>query len=352
MPLRRVPPRPAPPRGPASARTGGARRAAVALLAAVAAVLSLAGPAAASAPTAPLVAVANADGTSTLHWTLAGSSDSVNVLPHLRCAADPTASGPFAGARVPCVWLVDHKAPPGAAPAGCPSTGNVYASWRCDMRRFRDLVVDAAAKGERSVIQFNTKAKGGSGVCAWIPVAVRLGGGTGALEAADGCPERISCAAGYAGTVRADTGFDVVVGCRKLTRVGAGGAAKSSTGSGSGSSGTKAGVADLSTCAGFGEGKGGESPLWDVRTTKRGRRGMVIRVGMRRAAPITVEVRRKASSGTTLVRAINVCAKAGSNRVVVADATGGVTSRRNYRVVVSSPVSKYPLVSSFETLPR
>lgn len=327
------------------------RRVIAVLLAAFAGALAFAGPAGATAPTAPLVAEPHPDGTSTLHWTLAGSSDSVNVLPHLRCAADPAAVAPFAGARVPCVWLVDHKAPALAAPAGCPSTGNAYASWRCDMRRFRDLVIDAAAKGERSVIQFNTKAKGGSGVCAWIPVAVRLGGGTGALDAADGCPERISCAAGYAGTVRADKGFDVIVGCRKVAMVGAGASSGSAAGSGSGS-GTKTGVADLSTCAGFGEGKGGESPLWDVRTTKRGRRGMNVRVTMRRAAPITVEVRRKAASGTTLVRTINVCAKAGPNRVVVSDATGGVRSRRNYRVVIASPVSKYPLVSSYETLPR
>jgi hypothetical protein len=323
------------------------------LLLVLAGAVGAAGPATAagSPPSAPLVAEPNADGTSTLHWTLAGSSDSVNVLPHLRCAADPAATGPFAGAKVPCVWLVDHKAPALAAPAGCPATPTPYASWRCDMRRFRELVIDAAAKGERSVIQFNTKAKGGSGVCAWIPVAVRLGGGTGALEAADGCPERVSCAAGYAGTVRADKPFDVVVGCRKVTYVGAGRSSSSAGGSGSGA-GTTTGVADLSTCAGFGEGKGGESPLWDVRTTKRGRRGMNVRVTMRRAAPITVEVRRKSSRGTTLVRAINVCAKAGTNRVAVADATGGVRSRRNYRVVIASPVSKYPLVSSYETLPR
>ncbi len=323
------------------------------LLLVLAGAVGAAGPATAagSPPSAPLVAEPNADGTSTLHWTLAGSSDSVNVLSHLRCAVDPTAAGPFAGMKVPCVWLVDHKAPALAAPAGCPATNNPYASWRCDMRRFRELVIDAAAKGERSVIQFNTKAKGGSGVCAWIPVAVRLGGGTGALEAADGCPERISCAAGYAGTVRADKAFDVVVGCRKVTYVGAGRSSGSTGGSGP-RAGTKAGVEDLSTCAGFGEGKGGESPLWDVRTTKRGRRGMNVRVTMRRAAPITVAVHRKVSRGTTLVRTINVCAKAGANRVAVSDATGGVRSRRNYRVVISSPVSKYPLVSSYETLPR
>jgi hypothetical protein len=327
------------------------RRAIVVLLAALAGPAMLAAPAGASAPAAPLVAQPNGDGTSSLQWTLAGSSDSVNVLPHLRCAADPAAAGPFAGAKVPCVWLVDHKAPALTAPAGCPSTGRPYASWRCDMRRFRDLVIDAAARGERSVIQFNTRAKGGSGVCAWIPVAVRLGGGGGALEAADGCPERISCAAGYAGTVQADKAFDVVVGCRKVTLVGAGRSSGSTGGSGSGA-GTTTGVTDLSTCAGFGEGTGGESPLWDVRTTKRGRRGMNVRVTMRRAAPITVEVRRKTSRGTALVRAINACAKAGPNRVTVADATGGVRSRRNYRVVIASPVSKYPLVSSYETLPR
>jgi hypothetical protein len=346
------PPRPA----PATAYRDGVplRRALALLVASLASVVALAtglvlaGPAAASAPAAPLEAVPNADGSRSLHWTLAGSSDSVNVLPHLRCAVDPAASGPFAGSRVPCVWLVDHRAPAAAAPEGCPATANPYASWRCDMRRFRDLVIDAAATGERSVIQFNTKAKGGSGVCAWIPVAVRLGGGTGTLEAGDGCPERISCAAGFAGTVRADATLDVVAGCRRVTRVGAG----APTGTTPGSSPTTTGVADLTTCPGYGEGQGGESPLWDVRTTKRGRRGMYVRVTMRRAVPITVQIRRRTARGTALVRAVNVCAKAGPNRLTVKDATGGVRGRRRYRVVVTSPVSKYPLVSSYETLPR
>jgi hypothetical protein len=330
-----------------SAYRGGVplRRVVAVLLASLVASVLPAGPAAATAPTAPLVAQPNADGTSSLHWTLTGSSDSINVLPHLRCAADPTATGPFAGARVPCVWLVDHKAPLLAGPASCPSTGHAYASWRCDMRRFRDLVIDAAATGERSIVQFNPKARGGSGVCAWLPVAVRLGGGTGALDAADGCPERVTCAVGYAGTVRADKGFDVVTGCRRLTRVDADG----SWGTGPG---TRTGVSDLQTCAGAGDAKGGESPLWSIRTIKRGRRGMRVEVTMRRAAPMTVQIRRRASRGTTLVRSVGVCAKAGVNRVTVTDATGGERSQRRYRVVVASPVSTYPLVSSYETLPR
>jgi hypothetical protein len=323
-------------------------RACALLLVAFAVGIGLPGSAAASSPSAPLVAQPNADGTQTLHWTLRGSSDAINVLPHLRCAADPLAAAPFAGSKVPCVWLVDHKAPLIAGPAGCPATGQAYASWRCDMRLFRDLVIDAAPAGERSLVMFNTKAKGGSGICAWLPVAVRLGGGTGSVDAADGCPERISCPAAYAGTVRADQTFDVVTGCRKVTRV----AAPAATAGTAQGTSTKTGVSDLSTCKGSGDGRDGESPLSDVRTAKRGRRGMDVRITLRRAAPVTVAVRRRAAGGTQLVRSIGVCAKAGSNRVTVADATGGVAARRRYRVVVTSPLSTYPLVSSYETLPR
>jgi hypothetical protein len=322
------------------------RRILTVLLLAVTALVGAPAVSGASAPAAPLTAQPNADGTQTLHWALKGSSDAINVLPHLRCAADPLAAAPFAGAKVPCVWLVDHKAPLTAGPAGCPATGQAYASWRCDMRLFRDLVIDAAAAGERSIVMFNTKAKGGSGVCAWLPVALRLGAGTGSVDAADGCPERISCPAAYAGTVTADKAFDVVTGCKKVVFAGATPAkapAKSST---------TTGVQDLTACEGYRERPSGESPLWDVRNTKRGRRGMSIRVTMRRAAPITVEIRRKTAKGTQVVRSVGVCAKAGANGVTIADATGGVAGRRRYRVVVSSTVSKYPLVSSYETLPR
>ncbi|MGX6447122.1 hypothetical protein ACVU7I_03480 [Patulibacter sp. S7RM1-6] len=294
----------------------------------------------ASAPSAPLTV----DPDGALHWTLDGSSDSINVLPHLRCAADPTAAGAFAGAKVPCVWLVDHRAPLAAAPDGCVGTGNDYASWRCDMRRFPGLVIDAAQPGQRSLVMFNTKANGGSGVCAWIPVVVRLHGGTGVLQADDGCPERITCERAYAGTVRADA-LDTVSGdCRRVTRTKAAAGGASSSGSG--------GDVDLSTCDGAGGSKQGMSPLYDVRTSKRGRRGMRIRVTMRRAAPVRVQIRRKASYGTKLVREIPVCAKRGVNVVSVADATGGRKGRASYRVVVRSSASAYPLVSSDEKLPR
>ncbi|WP_210494592.1 hypothetical protein [Patulibacter sp. SYSU D01012] len=318
-------------------------RRAVALLALLAGLLATqAAPAGASSPTAPL----GLDPDGTLHWTLNGSSDSINVLPHLRCAADPTASGPFAGAKVPCVWLVDHKAPLVAAPDGCVGTGDPYASWRCDMRRFRALVIDAATAGEESLVMFNTKAKGGSGVCAWIPVAVRLHGGRGQLQADDGCPERITCERGYAGTVRADA-FDVVGGdCRRVVRTRGTSSGGSSAG-GSGGSGV-----DLSQCEGAGGSKKGMSPLYDIRTIARGKRGWKVRLTMRRAAPVTIEVRRKASYGTQLVRAYPRCAKRGVSTMTVPDATGGRKGPARYRVVVRSSVSAYPLVSSYERLPR
>ncbi|MEV4420630.1 hypothetical protein AB0L40_11750 [Patulibacter sp. NPDC049589] len=309
-----------------------------------------AGPAAASAPTAPLTAVQNADGTQSLHWSLEGTSDSINVLPHLRCAADPLAGGVFAGSSVPCIWLVDHKAPLTAGPEGCPPTGNDDASWRCDMRLFRDLTIDAARAGESSLIMFNTKPDGGSGLCAWIPLAVRLGPGKGAVQAADGCRERIVCAAGYAGKISADT-LDVVSGCKSVSRTDT--AAPVGTGStteGSGSSGSS--KVDLTTCPGAGSGKKGNSPLYSVQVKPRGKRGSRVLVTMRRAAPITVEVRVKRRSGTKVVRWTPRCAKAGRNVVVFTDATNGQHARRNYQVVVRSPNSTYPLRSSYETLPR
>jgi hypothetical protein len=306
----------------------------------------LAGPASAAGPTAPLTAVANGDGTQSLHWDLRGSSDSINVLPHLRCAADPTATGVFAGSTVPCLWLVDHKAPSLAGPAGCPGTGEAYASWRCDMRLYRDATIDAAATGESSLINFNTKANGGSGICAWIPVALRLGGGKGTILAADGCRERISCATGYSGTVNADT-LDVVQGCRTVSRTATNGPV---AGGGDASSGSTS--VDLSKCAGASSGKKGSSPLYSVMVKTRGSRGMDIRVTMRRAVPITVEVRVKASGGSKVVRSVARCAKAGSNRVVVPDATGGAKARRQYQVIVRSANSTYPLRSAYETLPR
>lgn len=309
-----------------------------------------AGPASASAPTAPLTTVQNADGTQSLHWSLAGTSDSINVLPHLRCAADPLAGGVFAGSSVPCIWLVDHKAPLSEAPAGCPPTGDDYASWRCDMRLFRDLTIDASGAGESSLVMFNTKPDGGSGLCAWIPLAVRLGPGKGTVQAADGCQERIACAAGYAGKVNADA-LDVVSGCKSVARSGA--AAPVGTGStaeGSGSSGSS--KVDLTKCPGAGSGKKGNSPLYSVQVKPRGRRGSRVLVTMRRAVPITVEVRVKQRSGSKVVRWTPRCAKAGQNVVVFPDTTGGQRTRRNYQVVVRSPNSTYPLRSSYETLPR
>lgn len=306
-------------------------------------------PAGASAPSAPLTAEAHPDGLPSLNWSLRGSSDSVNVLPHLRCAADPTAAGLFAGSKVPCLWLVDHKAPPLAGPAGCPGTGEGFASWRCDMRGFRDVVIDAAFPGEQSLVNFNTKAKGGSGVCAWIPVAVRVNGGAGTILAADGCAQRISCAVGSTGTVTVDA-FDTVGGCPKVVRAGSP-AASSGSSSGNGNGTGRANV-DLSTCTGAGTKPYRISPLYDIRTTKRGRRGMNVRVTLRRAVPYVVEIRRRTSFGTLLVREIARCGKAGTNRFSVGDATAGRRQSARYQLVVRSPRSSYPLRSSDERLPR
>lgn len=310
---------------------------------------ALPGPAPAASPTAPLTAVVNDDGSRSLSWDLRGTSDSINILPHLRCAADPTSSGVFAGSSVPCLWLVDHKAPLSSGPAGCPPTGQEYASWRCDMRLYRDVVVDAAAAGESSLINFNTKANGGSGICAWIPVALRLGGGTGTILAADGCRERIVCAAGYSGTVNADT-LDVVTGCKKVSRTSTNGAV--GTGATGSSSDSGSSSVDLSKCAGAGSGKKGDSPLYSVLVKPRGARGMDVRISMRRAVPITVEVRVKSGGGSKVVRSVPKCATAGTNRIVLADATGGASARRQYRVFVRSANSTYPLRSAYETLPR
>ncbi len=307
---------------------------------------ALAASAPAAAPTAPLVAVPHADGSQSLQWTLRGSSDQVNVLPHLRCAADPTAAGLFAGARLPCIWLVDHLAPAEAGPLGCPTTGNDYASWRCDMRLYRDLTIEAAYPGQRSLVQFNPKANGGSGVCAWIPIALRVNGGEGQIEAADGCPQRISCAAGSKGQVTADA-FDTVSGCPKVVRSTTGGGSGSSSGSGSGSSGV-----DPATCAGAGAKPMRTSPLYDVRSTARGRRGMNIQVRLRRAVPFTVEIRRVIRGGSVVVRSVTRCGRADVNRITIPDATAGRRAAANYRIVVRSPRSSYPLRSSTERLPR
>lgn len=309
--------------------------------------------ASAAAPTAPLTAVQNADGTRSLQWELRGTSDSINVLPHLRCGADATASGVFAGSSIPCIWIVDHKAPLTAGPEGCPGTGQDYASWRCDMRLYRDITIDAAQTGESSLIMFNTKSAGGSGLCAWIPLALRLGSGKGIVQAADGCRERIVCAAGYTGTINADA-LDVVSGCKTVSRTGASapvgtGAAGGSSSGDTGSSGGS-GV-DLSKCTGASSGKKGNSPLYSVEVKTRGKRGMRVRVFMRRAVPITVEVRMKTGSGTRVVRSVARCAKRGENWVTFPNATGA-SSRRQYRVYVTSSNSTYPLRSAFETLPR
>jgi hypothetical protein len=307
----------------------------------------LAGPASASAPTAPLTAVANADGTQSLHWELRGTSDSINILPHLRCGADPTASGVFAGSSIPCIWLVDHKARFVEGPPACPSTGQDYASWRCDMRRYRDITVDAAQAGESSLIMFNTKPDGGSGLCAWIPLALRMAGGQGTVQAADGCQERIVCAAGYGGKINADS-LDVVSGCKNVSRSGA--SAPVGTGS-TNASGSGSGL-DLSKCTGANSGKKGDSPLYSVLVKPRGSRGMKVYVSMRRAVPIVVEVRVRSSGGSKVVRSTSRCAFKGTNTITLTDATGGARSKRRYKVIVRSPNSTYPLVSSYETLPR
>ncbi|MDO9407879.1 hypothetical protein [Patulibacter sp.] len=319
------------------------------------------GTASASAPTAPLTTVANSDGTTSLQWDLQGSSDSINILPHLRCGPDPTATGTFAGSRIPCIWIVDHKAPLVAAPPGCPSTGQDYASWRCDMRLYRDITVNAAETGESSLIQFNTKPAGGSGICAWIPLALHLGKGKGTIQAADGCPERIVCEAGYAGKVNADK-LDTVVGCKNRSTADISGPVLGD-GAGDGASGSDDGTAtdpttgkssglDLAKCTGAGSGKKGNSPLYSVLVKPKGTRGMTVYVSMRRAVPVTVEVRMRTSGGSRIVRWTPRCAFKGTNVFRFPNATGGARSKRRYRVVVRSTNSTYPLISSYEALPR
>lgn len=337
-------------------RAGVMRPRALALVTALLCVLAgaVASPASAAAPTAPLTAVQNADGTRSLRWELRGSSNSINILPHLRCGADATSSGVFAGSSIPCIWLVDHKAPFTDGPEGCPSTGQSYASWRCDMRLYRDITVDGADAGEESLIMFNTKPAGGSGICAWIPLALRLSSGKGTVQAADGCRERIVCEPGYLGKVNADT-LDIVTGCRSTTKKatsGPVGTGATDTGSGSGGSGSSSGGVDLKSCTGANSGKKGNSPLYSVEVKKKGRRGMYVRVSMRRAVPITVEVRVKQRNGSKIVRWIPRCAKRGTNWITLNDATGGQSSRRQYRVIVKSTNSTYPLRSAYETLPR
>lgn len=314
-----------------------------------------AGPASAASPRAPLTAVQNADGTRSLRLELQGTSDSINILPHLRCGVDQTATGVFAGSSIPCIWMVDHKAPFTSGPEGCPSTGQEYASWRCDMRLFRDVTIDAAEAGESSLIMFNTKSAGGSGICAWIPLALRTGSGKGTVQANDGCRERIVCSAGYDGQINADA-LDVVTGCKNVKRSGSsapiGTGAGSSSGGSGGDNGSNGGSGlDLSQCTGAGSGKKGDSPLYSVEVKKRGRRGMRIRVYMRRAVPITVEVRVKTRSGSQVVRSVPRCATRGENWVTVPNATTS-SGRRNYRVYVRSNNSTYPLRSSYEALPR
>ena len=333
------------------------------LAAAFVATLGLAaGPASAAPPRAPLTAVQNSDGTRSLQWDLRGTSDSINILPHLRCGVDGTATGVFAGSAIPCIWIVDHKAPFTAGPDGCASTGQEYASWRCDMRLYRDITVDAAEAGESSLIMFNTKPDGGSGICAWIPLALRLGSGKGTVQANDGCRERIVCEAGYGGTVNADA-LDLVSGCRSVKRsgssapigTGASGGSGDDDGGSSGSSGSSSGGSsglDLSKCTGASSGRKGDSPLYSVEVKARGKRGMRIRVYMRRAVPITVEVRMKKRSGTRVVRWVPKCAKRGENWISLPNATGGAKERRQYRVYVRSNNSTYPLRSAYETLPR
>lgn len=327
---------------------------------------TLAVPAATTAATQPgsaLSAVPQANGGPVLYWSLTGSSDEINVLPHLRCPSDPAANPLFTPSTVPCIWLVDHKAPRNAAPpAACVTQPEAYASERCDMRAFSGLVIDAAQQaGDRTLMMFNTKPDGGSGVCAWIPITVRLGDGTGEIRAQDGCVERVDCADGYRGTVYADAA-DVVRGCATVKRSGS----SASTGSGSGSSGSSSGPSgssgrsdarpghnvEAATCAGAKSGKRGQSPLYSVYNTARGKRGMVVRIHMRRAVPITVEVRMRTSGGSRIVRWISRCARKGGNVYTFPNATGGAKRRQAYRVIVRSPNSTYPLVSSWETLPR
>lgn len=279
------------------------------------------------------------------------------MLPHLRCGADPAANPLFSPSTIPCVWLVDHEAPRNAAPTtACVTQPEPYASERCDMRAYAGLVIDAAqTAGDRTVMMFNPKSDGGSGVCAWIPITVRLGDGTGEVRAQDGCVQRIDCAAGYRGTILADGG-DVVRGCATVKRSGASSSSGSSGSAGSGSSGrsdARPGKdVQAATCPGAKSGKRGQSPLYSVYNKARGRRGMVVYVHMRRAVPITVEVRMRRSGGSKVVRWISRCARKGKNVYTFPNATGGAAQRRAYRVIVRSPNSTYPLISSWETLPR
>lgn len=230
---------------------------------------------AANPPSAALSALPQADGSHILYWSLTGSSDEINVLPHLRCAADPAANPLFSPSTIPCIWLVDHKAPPNAAAtAACVTQPEAYASERCDMRAYSGVLIDAAQQaGDRTLMMFNTKPNGGSGVCAWIPVTVRLGDGTGEIRAQDGCVQRIDCAPGYRGTVYADTA-DTVRGCATVKRSGTSDTSSGSGSSGSSSSGSgsPSGASDarpgknveLATCAGARSGKRGQSPLYSV----------------------------------------------------------------------------------------
>lgn len=314
---------------------------------------------AASPPGSAFAAIPQAAGGPVLYWSLTGSSDEVNVLPHLRCAPDPAANPLFTPTTLPCIWLVDHKAPRSTQPVdACVSQPEDYASERCDMRAYAGVVIDAAQQaGDRTLMMFNTKADGGSGICAWLPITVRLGDGTGEIRAQDGCVQRIDCAPGYRGTVRAD-GVDVVRGCASVKR--ADSAPESASG---GSSGATPGSSrrndarpgknvQAATCAGAKSGKRGQSPLYSVYNKPRGKRGTIVNIEMRRAVPVTVEIRMRTSGGSRIVRWISRCARKGRNVYTFPNATGGAKRRQAYRVIVRSPNSAYPLISSWETLPR
>jgi hypothetical protein len=316
---------------------------------------------AANPPSAAVSALPQADGSHILYWSLTGSSDEVNVLPHLRCAADPSANPLFSPATIPCIWIVDHKAPRNAAPtAACASQPEAYASERCDMRAYSGVLIDAAQQaGDRTVMMFNTKPNGGSGVCAWIPITVRLGDGTGEVRAQDGCVQRIDCAAGYRGTVYADAA-DVVRECAAVKRSAASASSSDGASEGSSSSGSPSRGSDArpgknveaATCTGAKSGERGQSPLYSVYNKPRGKRGMVVYIQMRRAVPITVEIRMRKSGGSKVVRWISRCARKGKNVYTFPNATGGAKQRQAYRVIVRSPNSTYPLLGGWETLPR
>jgi hypothetical protein len=361
------------------------RRLSLAFLVASLLVVSLASAGTASAATASLSWIEDDDGKPALDWSLEGSSDQINVLPNLRCELGPEGSWPQFPASDPCVWLVDHLAPlpdgfvPGCIPSREPGVGGPapYASWRCDMRVFRELVIHAAqTANDRSVVMFNTTANGGSGVCATIPITVKLGSGTGELQARDGCVQRIECSA-YRGIVQSDPA-DVLVGCPTTPPSGGsgggtgggssgpgtgGGGSKAPAGSGSGlppapgsassSAGDKAATGGKA-CPGASSGRKGASPLYSVLVRARGKRGMKVYVHLRRAVPITVDVRIKRGHGRTpkVVRWVSRCGKKGTNLITFPNATGGAKDRRNYRVYVKSPNSTYPLRSSWEVLPR